>query len=106
MNPGSISCFLKIHLEIYKVNNNLNMSLGLHITTHNAKTDPWLFVFGNKCRDYCMKWPFTRSIHIVMTFFETEHFSPVLQDKTQSGRAHTRSHSPVVALNKRNHITI
>src|SRR5512133_668773 len=104
IDPRSIAGFLEIHLEIQKVHNNLNMSLWLHVTTHDAKADQWFAVFCDKSRDYCMKRPFPGCIHIIMTFLQREHFTPVLEYETKAGGAHARPHSPVIALDERDHV--
>src|SRR5512140_3481085 len=98
VHSWSVTCFLQVHFKINKIDYDLCLSLRLHIAAHYPEAYQWFSVFGNKSGDNCMKRPFTRSISICMTLSQTEHLTPVLQNKTQAGRTHTGPHSSVVTL--------
>ena len=70
--------FLDIHIEVDKIDGDLNMSLWLHVTAHYTKTHIGFPILCNKGRNDGMERPFPRCKTIIMPCFQAEQFSPVL----------------------------
>src|SRR5579862_7972311 len=70
INSRSVAGFLFIHSKIDHVHQYLYLSDRLKSPSHHPKTHIWLSVSSNKCRDYCMKRAFVRSVCIVLSLLK------------------------------------
>ena len=68
------------------IDENLHLTLRLHISPHDAKTEPGPAVFGDHGRDDRVKGPFVRLELIGMPFLEREKRTTVLQHETEVSR--------------------
>ena len=76
--PGRISSLLDIHTEFQDIEENLDMALGLHGTTHDTKGKNRQAVPGNHGGNNGVEGPFTGFKHIHVAFIETKKGAPVL----------------------------
>ena len=58
--PGRVACFLHVHAEVNHVDQDLNLSLRLHIASHHTKTEPGSALFGHQRRDNRVEGSFVR----------------------------------------------
>ena len=106
LNTRSIAGFLNIHLKVNNITYDLHMALWLHVATHYAKAHKGFAIFSYKCGNNSMEWPFVWLVNIHVALFKREKFSAVLEDKSQPAGCHSRAHSPEIALDQRNHVSL
>ena len=74
-----IACFLKVHVEIDQIDENLRMRLRLHGAAHDAEAEPRLAVFRNERRNDGVEGPLARFEHVRVAVLQTEQRAAILQ---------------------------
>ena len=69
-NSGQITGLLDIHSEVQKIDQNLNMALRLHISSHDSERKEWLIVFGDHGRNNGVEGTFSEIQTIQVIFVE------------------------------------
>ena len=95
-----IPSLLEVHAEIDHVDQDLYMSLRLHVPAHYTKTHIGSSIPCHKGRNDGMERPLSRGIAIEVPFFQAEQFSPVLQYKSKFIWGHPAAHATEIALDQ------
>src|SRR5438132_796388 len=97
LNARRIAGFLQVHSEIDQVENDLDMTLRLHLPAHDAKAHEWLAIFCDEGRNDRMKWAFVRRVAVRLAFFEVKKRSAILECKAKPIGTNTGAKAKVEA---------
>jgi hypothetical protein len=96
-----INGLLWAHAVVYKVREELGVTLGLHKPAHHAEDSPELVVLGSEGGDNGVQGPLARSESVRVVFYEAEGVGPVLKKDTGALRDNTAPEAPKEAVDKR-----
>src|SRR5210317_745283 len=86
-------------------NHHLNVSLGLHMPTHDAETHQWLVILRYEARNDGMVWALA-AIHTVrMPRLYDKSTAPILHTDSGAGDYDSRSKTHIIRLDERHHHT-
>src|ERR1700678_4479992 len=96
MPSRTVSSSLNIQSVIHAIDDDLRLSLRLHIAAHHTKRHPRLAILGSKSRNNRLKRPLPRLIKIRVAILKRKQFSAILKHKSKPIGNETRTHAAEV----------
>src|SRR5262249_20191390 len=97
---------LDVHAEVDQVNQYLDLALRLHVTAHDAETEPRSTIPGHERGDDRVERTLVRLQAIEMLRIEREQRAAILQGEAEPARHQSRTETEIVALDQRHTVAV
>ena len=104
--PGRLDRLLGIHAELHEVEENLDVTLRLHVAAHHAVREPRLSLPGDERGNDGVERPLVRRQPVGMAFGQHESGAPVLEHDAGARDDDARSEIAVDRVDEGHHVAV
>ena len=97
-DAGRVSGCLHVQVKVNQIDQYLHVSLGLHVPSHDTKTEPGFAIFRDECGNDCVEWTFVRFECVQVVGIKSKQRASILQDKPGVVSNDAGAKTEVVAL--------